>query len=170
MVWNLFMPVMLFATVALGVEIFLAVRRHPDARRWGVVAVVGVAAFPVAIVLHNVLSALIGGEEAVSFVVALLVAPLLICVGTLGAGAVVRRAGPDRALGNGLLVAGGGLAVLSAYMLFALVVTTIEGTNPPYQAPVEAVAMPVALVAIAVGVLWAALGILGGPPRTETAR
>jgi hypothetical protein len=63
-----------------------------------IVAVIATAAFPLAIVLHNVLSAFIGGEEAVSFVIALLVAPGFIAAGTLGVALTLSRDARFRSL------------------------------------------------------------------------
>jgi hypothetical protein len=112
--------------------------------------------------VHSVASALIGGEEAVSFILALLVAPAGFAIGTLGAGVVTLRT--HRTLGARIMLAGLGLAIFAGYSLFALVVTTIEGGNPPYQAMIEQFALLAAALAMAAGAIGTALSLIGARP------
>lgn len=139
------------ATVLVGVVLALAARRYPSTRRWVVVSAIGIVALPAGIVLHNVLSALIAGEEAVSFIAALVVAPAFFVVGTLGAGLAAARTGRGWETGTSLVIAGAGMGIFVAYEIFALVVTTIEGENPPYQATIEAFVLPISLLALVGG-------------------
>ena len=67
MSWPLFIAVVLLAIVVIGIVIATAVDQVPATRPWARVAALATAAFPVSIVLHNVLSAVFGGEEALSF-------------------------------------------------------------------------------------------------------
>ena len=54
--------------------------------RYGLfVAAAGLVLFPVAVVLHNLVTALVGGEEPVFFLIAVILAPLALLAGTLGA-------------------------------------------------------------------------------------
>lgn len=159
MSWNLFIPIILVSTIALGLEAVVAMRDHPAARKAGVIAAFGIAAFPVAIVVHNVLSAFIGGEEVASFILAVLVAPTAIAVGTLGVAFALLRDRRARPLARGLLASGLGLALLAAYMLFALAVTWLAGANP-YQRAVEVAAMLASGAAIVGGVLYAGAAIV----------
>jgi hypothetical protein len=162
MQWSVFIPVVLVATLAIGVEVVFAMRDHPAARRSGLVAAFGIAAFPVAIVVHNALSAFIGGEEAVSFILGILVAPAAITAGTLGVAVALRDDPASRGLFAGLASAGAGLALFAGYMVFALVVTSLSGTNPPYQAAVESVVLPVSGLAIVGGALYAGIALVSG--------
>lgn len=159
--WGLFIPIILVSTIALGLEVVFAMRDHPAARGAGVIAAFGIAAFPVAIVVHNVLSAFIGGEEVASFILAVLVAPTAIAVGTLGVAVALLRDPRARPLARGLLASGLGLTLVAGYMLFALVVTSLAGTNPSYQPAVEAAVMLASGLAIVGGVLYAGVTMVG---------
>lgn len=71
---------------------YLYVRMHPSDGRAGygvrnglLLAAAGLVLFPVAAVLHNLVSALVGGEEPVFFLTAILLAPLIVLAGTLAA-------------------------------------------------------------------------------------
>lgn len=141
--------------VAAGLALLLASRRYPRARPWAVLAGISLAAMPLAVILHNVLSALIRGEEAISFVVAVILAPAGFAVGTLGAGVALARDGRAWEVGASLTIAGAGMALFGLYGVFALIVTSVGGANPPYQAGVEAIVLPVSLLAIVGGALSA---------------
>lgn len=141
--------------LAAGLALLLASRRYPPARPWAVLAGISLAALPLAVILHNALSALVGGEEAISFVVAVILAPTGFAVGTLGAGIALARGGRAWEVGASLAIAGAGMALFGLYGVFALIVTSIEGANPPYQAGVEAIVLPVSLLAIVGGALSA---------------
>ena len=157
MPWPVFIPVVLLAIVVVGIVIATAVKQVPASRPWATVAALAIAAFPVSIVLHNVLSAVFGGEEAVSFIVALLVAPGLIAVGTLGVAVTLRRDARFARVGTSLLVAGAGFALFAVYTVLALGVTALMRGNPPYQAFVEAIALAVSAAAIVIGSLLAVM-------------
>jgi hypothetical protein len=160
--WGVFIIVAIVSMLAVAVELYPVARRDRAARPWAILAAASALAVPAAIVVHNVASALIGGEEAVSFILALLVAPAGFAIGTLGAGVVSLRS--DRTLGGRILLAGLGLAIFAGYMLFALVVTTIEGGNPPYQAVLEPFALLAAALAMAAGAIGTAWSLIGARP------
>jgi hypothetical protein len=157
MSWQLFIPIVLFAIVVVGIVIATAAREVPAIRPWATVAVLATAAFPLAIVLHNVLSAFIGGEEAVSFVIALLVAPGFIAAGTLGVALTLSRDARFALVGRSMLLAGAGFALFALYAVFALVVTTLAGGNPPIQSVIEQVALGLSAAAMTVGATLAAV-------------
>lgn len=166
--WSLFIPVLAISLLLLAAILGVKARSIAAVRPWMVVTVLAALAFPLSIVLHNVLSGVTGGEEGISFVVALLVAPLGFTIGLLGGALAVRAR--ERELGSWLLLAGGGVALFALYMLFALVVTTIEGGNPPYQAPIESVVMPVSALAVTTGTVAAVVTALdGGRDRMRAA-
>lgn len=155
--WHVFIPVALVSTLVIGIVIASAVRDVTAARRWVTIAVVGIAAFPVAIVVHNVLSAIMGREEAVSFVIALLVAPGFMAVGTLGAALALARDPRLAQVGRPILLGGAGVALFALYALLGPAITVISGEDKALQAVVEAVVLPLSAGALAVG---AALGAL----------
>ena len=166
MSWPNFVPLVLLAVVVVGIVMATAVAQVPATRPWARVAALAMAAFPVSIVLHNVLSALFGGEEAVSFIVALLVAPGLIAAGTLGVAVTLSRDARFARVGRSLLLAGAGFVLFALYALFAVVVTAVTGGNPPYQASVEAIALSVSAATMAIGTVLAVLARLRVPVAT----
>ena len=157
MTWPVFIPLVLLAIVVLGIVIASAVNQVPATRPWATTAALAIAAFPVSIVLHNVLSAVFGGEEEVTFIFALLVAPGLIAAGTLGAAITLGRDARFARVGKSLLVVGAGLVLFAVYALFALAVTAITGGNPPYQALMEAIALAVSAGTVVIGTLLAVI-------------
>ena len=167
MSWQVFIPIVLFAIVVVGIVAVTAVREVPATRRWATVAVLAIASFPLAIVLHNVLSAFIGGEEAVSFVIALLVAPGFIAAGTLGVALTLSRDARFALVGRSMLLAGAGFAVFALYAVFALVVTAIAGGNPPFQSVIEQVVLGLSAAAMTLGAILAAVTRLQ-LPRANT--
>ena len=160
MPWPLLMLILALAMILIAVVVVFIMRDQPSTRRSGTLTLIGVLAFPTAIVLHNAMSALMGVEEGVSFLVALVVAPAAVLVGTAG---VARRIWPlpsTRRISWGLAAAVAGLAAFALYMLFAVVVTTATGGNPPYQGVVEAFVVPVSTLAVAGGAALAAVSLV----------
>jgi hypothetical protein len=139
------------AMVVVAIVLAIAARGTPRLRPWVTITALGVVAMPAAIVLHNVLSAIVGGDEGVSFIVALMVAPSCIAVGVIGAAVVLLRERHD--LGVAVCVAAAGIGLFAAYMVFALIVTTIEGRNPDYQGLVELALLPLGTLAAIGGAL-----------------
>lgn len=168
MYWPLFIAVVLIAIVVVGVVIATAVNQVPGTRPWATVAALAIAAFPVSIVLHNVLGAVFGEEEAVSFIIALLVAPGLIAAGTVGVAVTLRRDVRFARVGTSLLISGAGLVLFAVYAVFALVVTAVTGGNPPYQAFIEATALVLSATTIAIGTVLAVVTRYQVPATTRS--
>ena len=163
--YALIIPSVALAMLVVAIVLAIVARGTPHLRPWVTITALGVVAMPAAVVLHNVLSAIVGGEEAVSFIVALMVAPACIAVGVIGAAVVLLR--ERRELGVAVCVAAAGIGLFAAYMIFALVVTTIEGRNPPYQAPVELALLPLGTLAAIGGALLSVRALMR--ERTATA-
>lgn len=166
MFWPIFIPVALLAIVVVGIVIATAVHQVPAIRPWAAVAALAIAAFPVSIVLHNLLSAVFGGEEALTFIIALLVAPGLIAAGTLGVAVSLSRDARFARVGMSLLVAGAGFVLFAVYAFFALAVTAITGGNPPYQAFIEATALLVSAATMIIGTVLAVVARYHVPATT----
>jgi hypothetical protein len=128
MPWSLFIPVVLLAALAIGIEIVVAMSDHPAIRPVGLIAIFGVVVFPVAIVVHNAVSAFIGGEEAVSFILGLVVAPAAITLGTIGVAVRLWDEGAT-ALFLGFAAAGAGMAMFAAYLLVGFVASALLRTD-----------------------------------------
>jgi hypothetical protein len=159
--WEIYIVTALIATLVIAVETIYIMQEHPRARRAGLVSVFGIVLFPVAIVLHNVLSALMRGEEAVSFILGVLVAPAAITFGTLGVAYLIADRMPLVAVG--FTLAGVGLLALPAYVLSAVVVSAM-GAEMARDGLFEAIALPASLVALAGGVIVVAFA-LAAPRR-----
>lgn len=155
--WPAFFVVAITSSFAIALELYLIAKREPSVRPWVTAAAISACALPVVIVVHNVASALIGGEEAVTFIVALLVAPALFVVAVIGAGLTLR--GRDSRLAGWVLLAGAGMGLFAGYALFALFVTSIIQGEPSYQSTIEIIVLPTAALAMAAGAIGAA-GVL----------
>ena len=156
--WPVFFGVVVLCGVVVAIELWLVARSEPGVRPWAVIAAGSAAAVPLAIVAHNVLSALIQGEEAISFILALFVAPAGLMVGAIGGGLALLR--HDRDLGASILLYATGMGLFAAYALFALIVTSIVGENPSYQRAIEIVVLSIAALAMSVGVIGTARALM----------
>ncbi|HET8567432.1 MAG TPA: hypothetical protein VFM93_00410 [Candidatus Limnocylindria bacterium] len=163
--WDLIVPALLLSALLVAGVLVVAARGVPALRRWLVVVAIGVATMPVAILLHNVLSAILDTEEGVLFVIGITVAPLCIAAGIVGGAAVLLRERRD--LGIPVAIAAGGLALFALSSLLNLVVTTIWGEQD-YQIAFNAVTVPLATTAAVVGALWSLLALVVGRRRTAT--
>jgi predicted permease len=164
MPWSLFIPIVLLAALAIGVEIAFAMRDHPTIRSVGPIAIFGVVVFPVAIVVHNALSAFTGGEEGVSFILALVVAPAAITLGTIGV-AVRLRDAHATPLFIGFAAAGAGMGLFAAYLVFALGASVVTGM-PAGEPGAEVALLAAAGLTIVCGAAYAAFVLVreGVPP------
>lgn len=124
----------------------------PAARRWTALLIGSIVVGPVA----TLLSGPLGLPEGVDVLVAVIVTPLGFTAGALGAGLVMVRSGLHRDLGVALLISGGSVAILAIYAAFAVVVTSILGDNPPYQATIELIVE----LGVATGVALGAAGAI----------
>ena len=66
------------------------------------------------------------------------------------------RSGRHRDLGVALLISGGSVALLAIYAGFAVLVTSVAGGTPPYQATVELIVR----LGVATGITLGALGAI----------
>lgn len=168
MILRMVMPIVVLGVVALFVEMVVARRRHPAVRGAVTLALLALAALPAAIVLHNVISAFTGGDEAVSFFVALLT-PLLVAIATVSAAVRLHREPGASALGFG--VAGLGLGLLGAFILLSLVLSELGGGGPPQQrwlAPLATVVVPLGAVAVVAGAAYEAFALVFRPSTKPT--
>jgi len=168
MYWPLVILGLMVSAIILALVLATAAQRIPAARRWAILATASAVAIPLAVVLHNVLSAITGGEEAVSFILALVIAPIGFMIALLGGGLAIAGDPGEHDLATSLLIAAMGMAIFGAYGLFALVVTAMYGGTPPYQEAVEDVVVPVSVIALAAGALFAVAA--GRRPRARASR
>ena len=160
MILRMVMPIVILGVLALFIEMVVARRRHPAVRGRVTLALLALAALPVAIVLHNVISAFTGGDEAVSFFVALLT-PLLVAITTVAVAVRLHREPGASALGFG--VAGAGLGLLAAFILLSLVLSELGGGGPPRQRwldPLAAVVVPLGTLAVVAGTAYEAFALV----------
>jgi hypothetical protein len=150
-------PIVLLGLLALGVEMFVEMRRHPAVRRAARLALLAIVAFPLIILLHGALSALVGGEEGVSFFAAVFM-PLVLAVTILAVAQRLRHEPGATALGFG--IAGAGLGLLGVFLLLATVATGLGW--PVGERGVTRVAraiVPLASLAVLAGATYEAVGL-----------
>jgi hypothetical protein len=138
----------------------LMLRGNAAARPWIAVAVVGAAAAPVAAVLHNVVSAVLGVEEALFFVVALAIAPATFAVGALGTALSLWRAGQEPVLRSALLVAGLSTITLAVAALLALGSSMATRAQPGWVGTTWQIAELVATTLVLVAVFMTTLAVV----------
>ncbi|HEY6957536.1 MAG TPA: hypothetical protein VI814_01795 [Candidatus Limnocylindria bacterium] len=158
MIWWLFVPVMVLATMLVGIVATLAARVHPIIRFAATVSALSAVAMPVAIVLHNITSAWIGADDAVTFIVALLVAPAAFALGTFVLARDLEKDERRSAMARGFTIAASGVSLMVAYVVFDLVIAMF-GDVPEYVAVVEAIVLPVAALVTAVGAAMSAIAL-----------
>jgi hypothetical protein len=151
--WPLFFVVAAASACVMAIELWLASAASSRVRPWAALTTACAVALPLAIVAHNILSVVLQGEEVVSFILALLVAPAGVMVGLLGAGAVLVRT--HRSFGASVLLMGSGMALFAVYALFALVFSSATGSTPAFQTAIEPFVLLVAMAAIAGGTVGA---------------
>ena len=139
---------------ALVIAFVVALLRDdvPGARRWTLVLIGSVIFGPLA----TLIAASVGIPDGFDLLVALVVTPVGFTAGALGAGIVMVRDGTHRDLGVALLIAGASVALLAIYAGFAIVVTSLQGGEPPYQATVELIVE----LGVATGVTIGAAGAI----------
>jgi hypothetical protein len=124
----------------------------PDARGWTLVLIGSVILGPLAFLI----AATLGNPDGIDLLVALVVTPVGFTAGALGAGIVMVRGGKHRDLGVALLIAGASVVLLAIYAGFAIVVTSLEGGDAPYQATIELIVE----LGVATGVTIGAAGAI----------
>lgn len=156
MSWQVYVLGLMLASLVIGAEAAYATREGTRGRRSALVTMFGIAALPVAIVLHNLTSAVIDGEETVSFIVGVVVAPAAITLGTSGLALALRR---DRlVLAAGFAIFATGLAVFPLFFI-ALLVSAAAGSPIETTGAVEALLLPVSLIAVTAGLIVAAFAL-----------
>lgn len=158
MIWWLFVPVIVLATMLVGIVATLAARVHPVIRFAATVSALSAVAMPIAIVLHNVTSAWIGEDDAVTFIIALLVAPAAFALGTFVLARELEAEQRRSAMARGFTIAASGVSLMVAYVIFDLVVAMFVDA-PDYLAAAEGVVLPLAALVTAVGATMSAIGL-----------
>jgi hypothetical protein len=143
---------------ALAISVIVAFLRAdvPEARRWTLVLIGSAIVGPLAALL----AAPLGLPDGFDALVGVLITPIGFAAGAIGAGLVMVRSGRHRDLGVALLISGGSVALLAIYAAFAVVVTTIAGGNPPYQATVELIVEIGVATGVSLGMFGAILAYL----------
>lgn len=166
MPWEIYVVTVMLASVVLAAETVYAMADHRGARGWGTLTVLGVVAFPVAVIVHNVISVAINGEEAVSFILGVFVAPAAITAGAVGSAVALRTGAPLAALGFAFAAAG--LLLLPAYAGVAFVASWL-GEPLRSTGGVDQVLLPLSLLAITAGVITAAFALAADGRRPAIA-
>lgn len=154
--WETYLIAAMLATLIIGAEAAYATRDGRRGRRPALVTMFGIAAFPVAVLLHNVASPLLDGEETVSFIVGVLMAPAAITLGTLGVAVAIRRT--HRIAAAGFAAFGAGLSALPLYVI-ALFVSAAVDRPIAAEGVVASALLPSSLAVITGGVILAAFGL-----------
>ena len=158
MTWWLFVPVMVLATMLVGIVAALTAQAHPAVRFAATVSALSAVAMPVAIVLHDVASAWLGTDDAVTFIVALLVAPAAFALGTFVLARDLDAEQRHSAIARAFTIAASGVSLMVANVVFDLV-AGMFGELPEYAAAVEDVVLPVAALVTAIGATMSAIAV-----------
>jgi hypothetical protein len=157
-IWLVFIPVMVLATVLVGIVATLVARAHPTVRLAATVTALSAVGMPVAIVLHNVASAWIGTDDPVTFILALLVAPMGFALGAFVLAGGVEREQPRSLMARGFTIAGSGVSLMVAYTVFTFVVALVD-LRPDYQDAIERLVLPFAALVTSVGAVMSAIAL-----------
>lgn len=158
MIWLVFIPVMVLATVLVGIVATLAARAHPTVRLAATVTALSAVGMPVAFVLHNMVSAWIGTDDPLTFIVALLVAPMGFALGAFLLARDLEREQPRSLMARGFTIAASGVSLMVAYVMFGFVVALFE-LRPDQQDAVERVILPFAALVTSVGGVMSAIAL-----------
>lgn len=154
----LFLPVMVLATMLAGIVAALAARAHPRTRAAATVVAGSAVAIPAFLILHEVLSGVIGDHEPMSFIVAVVVAPAAFAIGSSFEARDLSDGRRDRLLATGFLLTGAGVAAMVVDLTVAFAVGAM-GQGAPQFADIEAVIGPVIGLATAAGSAMAAFAL-----------
>jgi hypothetical protein len=160
--WTTFFSLLLIEAAVVAILVGVVMRHSKESRRAGWVVVSGVVVAPLAAVLHNALSVLGGGEDAVWFVAALVVAPLLVVAGTFAVAHSLRSA--DHQLAVGFAVAALGMALFPLYAAVVIVAGPLLDAPNTYQGALEAILLPMCLAVTAMGIAYTGLVLIRPRP------
>jgi hypothetical protein len=154
--WDVYVVTVMLASLVIAGEAVYAMASYRRTRTFGLITVLGVVAFPVAVLIHNVLSGLLGTDEAVSFIIGAVVAPAAITIGALGIAFSLRTAHAVASAGFAIFAAG--LAIFPLYLISTFVLTAVEG-DVMSQETFAATMLPVSLAVITAGVIVSCFGL-----------
>ena len=157
--WEIYIVIVMLASLVVAGEVVFAMANHHRTRTFGIITVFGVVAFPVAVVIHNVLSAMLGTDEAVSFIVGAVIAPAAITIGTLGVAFALR--GAQAVASAGFAIFGAGLAIFPLYLISILVLSAVDA-QVVSQETFAATMLPVSLAVMTAGVIVSSFGLAVG--------
>jgi len=162
--WDVYIVAVMLASLVVAVEAVYAMADHRRTRMFGLVTVFGIVAFPMAVVVHNVVSAVLGTDEAVSFIIGVVIAPAAITIGALGVAFTLRSENTLASFGFAMF--GAGLALFPLYLISALAATALAG-QAPAQEEFQTTMLFASLVAITAGLIASAFGLAdaAGDPR-----
>lgn len=159
MIWWFFVPVMVLAMMLLGIVATLAARTHRDVRAAASICALSVVVIPVALVLHNLLGAVVGDDEPVTFALALLAAPASFAVGATLVARQLRHESADTSLSRSFTIASTGVVLMVLYIAFALVVDQLALADVALRARIESIVLPLAALVTAFGAAMGAIAI-----------
>ena len=167
--WEIYVVSVMIASLVVGAEAAYATRDGRAGRRFAVVTMFGIAAFPLAVVLHNLASVTVDREETVSFIVGVLLAPAAITLGTIGLAFAMHRARPLAAAGFAVFAAG-----LGVFPLFVALLLASAAAGSPVDAggTVESVLLPLSLAIATAGAIVTAFALAaddGGAVQVRSA-
>jgi hypothetical protein len=140
-------------------------RDHPAVYVPGAVALIAIASFPIAILVHNALSAFFGVEEGVSFLVAVVAAPIGLFVGVSAVASALRREPDQGRIAAGFAVSALGLALIAGYIAIASALSIFVKSPGLDWDTVHPVALPLCALIVVVGALFAAFGLATRKPQ-----
>jgi hypothetical protein len=155
--WDAYVVTAMLASLVIAGEAVYAMANYHRTRTFGLITVLGVVAFPVAVVIHNVLSAMLGTEEAVSFILGAVIAPAAITSGALGMAFTLHAT--NAVAGAGFAMFGAGLAIFPVYLIATLVLSAVGGGEALRQEAFAATMPPVSLAILTAGVIVSAFGL-----------
>lgn len=154
--WDVYIVATMLASLVVGANAIYLMAYQPRVRTFGLLTVLGIVAFPVAVVLHNVVSGLVNADETLTFLIGAVIAPGAITIGALGIAFTLGSA--DAVVSAGFAVAGLGLAIFPLYVVAALVYGVATGGFAP-QEVYQYTLLPASLVMVTAGAMLGAFGL-----------
>jgi len=164
--WDVYIAATMLASLVVGANTLYLMAYRPRVRTYGLVTILGIVAFPVAVVLHNVISGVVNADETVSFLIGAVIAPGAITIGALGIAFTLGSA--DAVVSAGFALAGLGLAIFPLYVVGALIYSAAAGPFLPQEA-FQYTLLPASLVAVTTGAMLAVCGLATASGRQTAA-